>query len=102
VPTTAGFKGASRRKIIELAPGISKRILDRGLGMFVPWIMRRCMVDDDVSVWRNCEPDMNLEAGAVAMLVAWGDDLHAATRNALCMCFQPVYFAQYLGARGIR
>ena len=37
------------------------------------------MVDDDVSVWRNCEPDMNLEAVAVTVLVAGCDHADAAT-----------------------
>ena len=49
------------------------------------------MVDNNVSVRRNCEPDVDLEAGAVAMLVTWGDHRHAATSNALIVCFQPIY-----------
>jgi hypothetical protein len=68
----------------------------------MPSIIKWCMADHDAFVRRNCQPDVDLEAGAVAMLVTRGDHLYAAARNALIVCFQPLYFTQYLGAGKFR
>ena len=67
------------REIVELASGRSKRILDRDLGMLVPGVVG-CMIDHNFAVLRNGKPDVNLEAGAVAMLMAFGDHRHPASR----------------------
>jgi len=57
------------REVIDLPSSGGKRILDRYLNMFVPRILRRRVVDENVFVRRNCKPDMDLEAGTVTMLV---------------------------------
>jgi hypothetical protein len=91
-----------RRKAIDLASGRGKCIFDRRLGVFMPSIIERCMADHDAFVRRNCQPDVDLEAGAVAMLVTRGDHLYAAACNALIVCFQPLNFTQYLGTGKFR
>jgi hypothetical protein len=90
------------RKAIDLASGRGKCIFDRRLGVLMPSIIKWCMADHDAFVRRNCQPDVDLEAGAVAMLVTRGDHLYAAACNALIVCFQPLYFTQYLGAGKFR
>jgi hypothetical protein len=46
------------------------------------------MIDNDVLVRRNRQPNMDLKSGAMAMLVAWSNNGYAASRNALIVGFQ--------------
>jgi hypothetical protein len=41
------------------------------------------MIDNDVLVRRNRQPNVDLKSGAMAMLVAWSNNGYAASRNAL-------------------
>lgn len=50
------------------------------------------MIDYDVSMRRNCEPYVDLESGAVSMLVTRSYHRYAATRNTWILCFQPFHF----------
>ena len=79
-----------------------KRILDRYLNMFVPRILRRCVVDENVFVRRNCKPDMDLEAGAVTVLVTRCDHSYAASDDAMIVFLQPVCLTIDYGAHGLR
>jgi hypothetical protein len=58
------------RKIIDLASSGGKRVLDRDLDMFVPGVLGWCVIDDNIFVRRKCKPDVDMEAGAVLVLVA--------------------------------
>jgi hypothetical protein len=53
--------------------------------MFVACVIRACLVDDDVLVRRNRQPDVDLKPDAVAMLVAGCDHLDAAAGNPVIM-----------------
>src|ERR1700722_3302010 len=60
------------------------------------------MVHHDVFVRWNRQPDVNLEPGAVPVLVTGCDHRHAAAGDALVVRFQPLDLLQYDAARGIR
>jgi hypothetical protein len=63
--------------------------------MLVPRVVNMRMVDDDIFVRRKRNPDVDLEAGAMAMLVAWRDNGYAASRDAPIVGFQPFDLFQY-------
>ena len=48
------------------------------------------MIDNDVFVRRDREPNVDLKSGAMAVLVARRDHFHAATGNTMIMGFQPL------------
>ena len=68
-------------------------MFDRNLVALVPLVIRRWVVDYDAFVRWNCEPDVNLKAGAVAMLRTWSNHSDAATGNAPIVRFEPLYFS---------
>jgi len=47
------------------------------------------MIDDDILVRWKRNPDVDLESGAMAMLMARRDNGYAASRDALIVSFQP-------------
>ena len=57
--------------------------------MFVPCVLRRRVVDENVSVRRNCKPDMDLEPGTVTVLVTRCDHSYAASDDAMIVFLQP-------------
>jgi hypothetical protein len=90
------------REIVDLPTGGSKRLFDRHLDMFVPCIVRWRMIDDNVLVRGNCNPDADLEAGAVLMLVARRDHSNAAPDDMVIVLFQPLCFTFDFGAHSLR
>jgi hypothetical protein len=91
-----------RRQLIKLPSGGSEGILDRGVRMFVPPIVSLRVIDNDIFVGRHGEPDVNLESGAVAVLVAWRNHLDATSGNAVIVCFQSLDLIDDLCACRIR
>lgn len=91
-----------RSKGIDLAPKRRECVSYGDLSMLVACVIRSCLVDDDVLVRRNRQPDVDLKPDAVAMLVAGCDHLDAATCNPVIMGFQPPDLAQYLGSGSVR
>lgn len=59
---------------------------DRDLSMLVANAIRRRTIDDDVFVRGDREPDMDLEAGPMPMLVARGDHRDATSRDVIAPC----------------
>ena len=90
------------REVIDLPSSGGKRILDRYLNMFVPCILRRRPVDENVFVGRNCEPDMDLERATVTMLMTRCDHSYAASDDAVIVFLQPVYLTVDYGAHSVR
>ena len=86
------FSRASGRQGVNLTPSGRECVLDRYLCMFLPCLIGSRMVDDDVFVRRNRQPDMDFKSGAMAMLAAWSDNGYAASRNPLIVCLQPLDF----------
>ena len=70
--------------------------------MFVPCVVRWCVIHYDIFVRRNCKPDTNLEAAAVTVLVAGCDHADAATDDAIVVLLQAGDFALDGGACGLR
>ena len=60
------------------------------------------MIDNDVLVRRNRQPNVDLKSGAMAMLVAWCYNGYTASRYALIVCFQSFDLFQYHLARSRR
>jgi hypothetical protein len=77
------------REVIDLPSSGGKRILDRYLDMFVPCILRRRVVDENVFVRRNCKPDMDLKPGTVMVLLTRRDHGYAASDDAMIVFLQP-------------
>lgn len=77
-------------KSVNLTPGGRESVLDCDLNMFVSCVIDRRMIDDDVFVRRNSQPNMDLKAGAVPMFVAWRNNGYATSRDAVIVGFQPV------------
>ena len=73
---------------IDLPSSGGKRILDRYLNMFVPCILRRRAVDENVFVRRNCKPDMDLKPGTVTVLLTRCDHSYAASDDVMIMFLQ--------------
>ena len=90
------------REVIDLPSSGGKRILDRYLNMFVPCILRRRVVDENVFVRRNCEPDMDLEPGTVTVLVTRRDHSYAARSDAMIVFLQPVYLTINYSTHSLR
>jgi hypothetical protein len=90
------------REVIDLPSSAGKRIFDRYLNMFVPCILRRRVVDENVFVRRNCKPDMDLEAGTVTVLLTRCDHSYAASDDAMIVFLQPVYLTIDYGADRVR
>jgi hypothetical protein len=67
--------------------------------MFVPRIVNVRVIDDNILVRRKRNPDMDLESGAMAMLMAWRDNGYATSRDASIVSFQPFDLFQYRLAR---
>jgi hypothetical protein len=80
---------ASDCKSVNLTPGGRESVLDRNFDMFVSGVVNRRTVDDDIFVRRKRKPNVNLEAGAMAMLMAWRDNGYTASCDALIVSFQP-------------
>ena len=93
---------ARLREAIDLPSSGGKRILDRHLDMFVPCILRRRVVDENVFVRRNCKPDMDLEPGTVTVLLTRRDHSYAASDDAMIVFLQPVYLTIDYGAHSLR
>ena len=84
-----------------MASGGSKRVFDRHLNMFVPLVVRRCMIDYDGFVRWNGKRDVDMEAGAVMVFVARCDHSYAASNDVAIVLFQPLYFTFDRNAHGI-
>ena len=52
---------ASDRKSVDLMPGDRESVLDRDFDMFVPCVVNRRTVDDDIFVRWYRQPNMNLD-----------------------------------------
>ena len=91
-----------RCKRIDLTPKRCERILYGDLSMFVPRVIRACLVHDNVFVRRHRQPNVDLKPDAVTMLVAGCDHLDAATCNSLVVDFKPFDLTQYLGPSSVR
>jgi hypothetical protein len=87
----AGFWAlrASGSKRVNLTSNSRESVLDRDLNVFVPCVVDRRMIDNDVLVQRNGQPNVDLKASAVAMLVAWCNNGYAASGDALIVGLQP-------------
>jgi hypothetical protein len=83
------------REVVNLTPRSRKRALNGNLSIFLSRVIRGRLIDDDVLVRRNCQPNEDLKSSAMAMLVAWSNNGYAASRNALIVCFQPLDLFQY-------
>jgi hypothetical protein len=83
------WKIGSDGKSVNLTPGGRESVPDRDFNVFVPRVVDMRTVDDDIFVRRNREPDMDLESGAMAMLMARSDNGYATSRDALIVSFQP-------------
>src|ERR1700722_8520752 len=70
--------------------------------MFVTWVVRGHVIDNDVFVGRDRHPDADLEAGAVSVLVARGDHGDAGSDDVSIMCLQPLDFVLNRGAYSLR
>src|ERR1700719_2335817 len=70
--------------------------------MFVARVVPWRTIDHDVFVRRNSKPDVDLEAGAMAVLVARRDHGYAAPNDVAIMRLQPLYFMFDRNAHGIR
>jgi hypothetical protein len=70
--------------------------------MLVPSILRWLVVDYDVFVRRNCKPNVDMEAGAVMVLVTRCDYGYAATDDMMIVFLQPFYFTFDRGSHSIR
>jgi hypothetical protein len=79
------------REVIDLPSSGGKRILDRYLNMFVPCILRRRVVDENVFVRRNCKPDMDLKPGTVTVLLTRCDHSYAASDDVMIVFLQLSY-----------
>jgi hypothetical protein len=90
------------REIIDLASGGGKRFSDRRLHMFVPAVVRRRVIDNDVFVRWNCQRDVDLEAGAVTVFMARRDHSHATSDDVTIVLFQSFDFAFDRSARSLR
>jgi hypothetical protein len=90
------------RENIDLSSGRGKRILDRDLNMLVASIFRRLMVDYDVFVRRNCKPNVDMEAGAVMVLVTRCDHGYTATGDMMIVFLQPLYLTLDHGSHSVR
>ena len=80
---------ASDCKGVNLTPGDRESVPDRDFNVFVPRVVNMQMVNDDIFVRRKRQPNMDLESGAMAMLVARRDNGYATSRDALIVSFQP-------------
>ncbi|MGA9953577.1 MAG: hypothetical protein WBQ22_10130, partial [Bradyrhizobium sp.] len=80
---------ASDCKGVNLTPGGCESVPDRDFNVLVPRVINMRMVDDDIFVRWKRKPNMDLKSGAMAMLVAWGDNGYATSRDALIVSFQP-------------
>src|SRR5665213_2477517 len=78
----------SNRKCVNLTTRSRESVLDRDLNVFVSCVVDRRMIDHDALVRRNRQPNVNLESGAMTMLVAWCDNGYATSRDALIVDFQ--------------
>ncbi len=57
------------------------------------------MINNDVVVRRNRQPNVDLKSSAMAMLVAWRDNGYSASRDASIVGFQPFDLFYYLVPR---
>ena len=80
---------ASDCKGVNLTPGDRESVPDRDFNVFVPRVVNRRLVDDDIFVRWKRKPNMALESGAMAMLMAWCDDGYTTSRDPLIVGFQP-------------
>jgi hypothetical protein len=87
------------RAIVYLPASGGKRILDRNLDMLVSSTVRWRVVDHDAFVWRNREPDVNLKAGAMTMLVTRCGHSYATPDDTMVVLLQPSYLMFDHGAR---
>lgn len=92
----------SRRQSIDLPPRSREGIFNYHSCIFVSCVVGAGVVHHNVFVWWNRQPNVDLKSDRVAMFLTGSDHLHAATRNAPVMIFQPLYFTQYLGASSVR
>jgi hypothetical protein len=67
--------------------------------MFVPRVVNMRMIDDDIFVRRKRNPNMDLESGAMTMLMARRNNGYATSRDAPIVSFQPLDLFQYRLAR---
>ena len=89
-------------EIIDLSSSGGKRIFDRDLNMLVPSILRWLVVDYDVFVRRNCKPNVDIEAGAVMVLVTRCDNSYAATDDMMIVFLQSFYLTFDRRSHGVR
>ena len=75
-------------KSVYLTPGACESVPDRDVEIFVSCVGRR-MIDDDIFVRWNRQPNMDLESGAMPMLMAWRDNGYSTSGDALIVGFQP-------------
>lgn len=82
-----------------MASGGGESVFDRHLDMFGPFIVRPRVIDYDIFVRWNGKRDVDMEAGAVMVLMARCDHCHVASNNVAIVLFQPFYFAFDRSAR---
>ena len=83
------WETASDCKSVNLTPGDREGVLYRNFDTFVSCVVERRTVDDDIFMRRERKPDVNLEAGAMAMLMTWRDNGYTTSCDALIVSFQP-------------
>ena len=89
LPLMRASEFASDCKGVNLTPGDRESVPDRDFNVFVPRVVNMRLVDDDIFVRWKRKPNMDLESGAMAMLMAWRDNGYATSRDALIVSFQP-------------
>jgi hypothetical protein len=81
---------ALSRKVVNLTPSRRESVPNRCLSVFMSRFIGSRMIDNDVLVRRDRQPNVDLKSVAMAVLVAWSDNGYAASRNALIVCLQPL------------
>ena len=58
------------RKVVDLTPSGRESVLNRHLGMFMPWVIGGRMINNDVLMRRYSQPNFDLKPDAMTMLGA--------------------------------
>ncbi len=77
-------------EVVDLTPGSRESVLDRRVGMLMSGVISGRMIDNDVLVRGNRQPDIDLKPNAMAMLLARSNNGHAASRDAVVVRLQPL------------
>jgi hypothetical protein len=85
-----GSDFALGHEVLDLTPGSRKSVLDRYFGMLMSWVISGRMINNDVLVRRNRQPDVDLKPNAMAMLSARSNNGYAASCDTFVVRLQPL------------